>query len=140
MRERERESESPYYRAAVTIMEKSKLVGWRQTLGSGCIHRASYENNNNYIYRERKKTLEDCSPLPGWILSYVIIAVTSFACYVNNLRADFVHDDVRAILANPDVRRQDSLAALFRNDFWGKPMADKTSHKSYRPITVLSFR
>ncbi len=29
---------------------------------------------------------------------------------------------------------------LFLNDFWGTPMAQESSHKSYRPLTVLTYR
>eukprot|EP01047_Picozoa_sp_COSAG01_P091823 COSAG01_NODE_23334_length_819_cov_0.929167_1_plen_195_part_10 len=29
---------------------------------------------------------------------------------------------------------------LLSDDFWGEPMASPNSHKSYRPLTVLSFR
>ena len=29
---------------------------------------------------------------------------------------------------------------VFSHDFWGDDMRDKDSHKSYRPITVLSYR
>ena len=32
------------------------------------------------------------------------------------------------------------LASVFTNDFWGLPLSDPESHKSYRPLTVLSFR
>ncbi|KAK2141657.1 hypothetical protein LSH36_1059g00015 [Paralvinella palmiformis] len=57
-----------------------------------------------------------------------------------NIAGDFVHDDVKAITGNPDVRGDTRLVALFSNDFWGKAMADTTSHKSYRPLCVLTFR
>ena len=32
-----------------------------------------------------------------------------------------------------------SINRMFENDFWGTPMADEDSHRSYRPLTVLSF-
>ncbi len=32
------------------------------------------------------------------------------------------------------------LAQIWIDDFWGEPMASANSHKSYRPLTVLSFR
>jgi hypothetical protein len=48
---------------------------------------------------------------------------------------------VWAIVNNPDVRPGTPLRwAIFANDFWGKGLADSTSHKSYRPLCVLSFR
>ena len=32
------------------------------------------------------------------------------------------------------------LATIFTNDYWGRPMNSPSSHKSWRPLTVLSFR
>ena len=37
-------------------------------------------------------------------------------------------------------RSNSPLSEVFRNDFWGMPLSDPESHKSYRPLTVLSFR
>lgn len=37
-------------------------------------------------------------------------------------------------------RSNTALRSVFRNDFWGLPLSDLESHKSYRPLTVLSFR
>ncbi|MBN3304077.1 TMTC3 protein, partial [Amia calva] len=62
------------------------------------------------------------------------------ACYWNSLYCGFVFDDVSAILDNKDLRPSTPLKNLFQNDFWGTPMAEERSHKSYRPLTVLTFR
>lgn len=51
-----------------------------------------------------------------------------------------MHDDVWAIVNNPDVRAAAPVSAAFANDFWGKRMAENTSHKSYRPLCVLTFK
>ncbi|CBY42128.1 unnamed protein product [Oikopleura dioica] len=56
------------------------------------------------------------------------------------LQNDFVHDDIPAIVRNPDVQGRTGFFALLKNDFWGKAMSEKTSHKSYRPLTVLTYR
>ncbi|XP_028748235.2 protein O-mannosyl-transferase TMTC1 isoform X3 [Peromyscus leucopus] len=70
-----------------------------------------------------------------------LLAGASCLCYGRSLRGEFVHDDVWAIVNNPDVRPGTPLRwAVFANDFWGKGLADSTSHKSYRPLCVLSFR
>ena len=37
-------------------------------------------------------------------------------------------------------RTNTPLSRLFLNDFWGLPLSDPESHKSYRPLTTLSFR
>ena len=60
--------------------------------------------------------------------------------YWNALPCDFVFDDVTAIRDNKDLRPHVPLKNLFRNDFWGTPMNREQSHKSYRPLTVLTFR
>uniref|UniRef100_A0A3B5L4K1 Uncharacterized protein n=1 Tax=Xiphophorus couchianus TaxID=32473 RepID=A0A3B5L4K1_9TELE len=70
---------------------------------------------------------------------YVALLVLCSLCYSNSLYGELVHDDVWAIVNNPDVRPGSSLRNIFRNDFWGKRMADNTSHKSYRPLCILTF-
>ena len=37
-------------------------------------------------------------------------------------------------------RPSSPLSSLFMNDFWGIPLQSNESHKSYRPVTVLTFR
>lgn len=64
----------------------------------------------------------------------------SLACYVNGLGGELVHDDIFAVRDNQDIRTSTPITELFRDDFWGEPMSSATSHKSYRPITVLTFR
>jgi len=41
---------------------------------------------------------------------------------------------------NKDVSGESSLQDLFKNDYWGRPMNSESSHRSWRPLTVLSFR
>ena len=68
------------------------------------------------------------------------LALLCVVCFGNGLFGDLVHDDVLAIVNNQDLRPETPLLSLLHNDFWGKPMSDPTSHKSYRPLSVLSFR
>lgn len=46
----------------------------------------------------------------------------------------------RAILSNDDIRPSTPISNLLVNDFWGTPLRHSGSHKSYRPLTVLTFR
>lgn len=46
----------------------------------------------------------------------------------------------RAIEKNPDLLPTTPLINLFYNDFWGTPLTHRGSHKSYRPLCVLTFR
>ncbi|KAL6117158.1 tmtc1 [Pungitius sinensis] len=80
-------------------------------------------------------------PEVGWDMGrYALLTALCALCYSNSLRGELVHDDVWAIVNNPDVRPGSSLRNIFSNDFWGKGMADNTSHKSYRPLCVLTFK
>ncbi|KAA0197649.1 Transmembrane and TPR repeat-containing protein 3 [Fasciolopsis buskii] len=60
--------------------------------------------------------------------------------YLNAIPCGFVFDDASAIKENQDLRPSTYWLELFRNDFWGTPMNQERSHKSYRPVTVLTFR
>lgn len=71
---------------------------------------------------------------------YAVLVALCALCYSNSIRGELVHDDVWAIINNPDVRPGSSLGNIFSNDFWGKRMADNTSHKSYRPLCILTFK
>lgn len=46
----------------------------------------------------------------------------------------------RAIKTNQDLQPDTPIWSLFLNDFWGTPLKHSGSHKSYRPLCVLSFR
>lgn len=72
--------------------------------------------------------------------AYAFISFVAIGCYVNGINGDFVHDDIPAITLNKDVTGSNKITRSFFNDFWGTPMDDANSHKSYRPLTVLSFR
>ncbi|CAL4124156.1 unnamed protein product, partial [Meganyctiphanes norvegica] len=70
----------------------------------------------------------------------IIIGAVATLLYINGIWGDFVHDDLSAIVDNPDVQGTRPIWRIFANDFWGKPMKDPLSHKSYRPLTILTFR
>lgn len=72
--------------------------------------------------------------------TYALISFVAIVCYVNGMHGEFVHDDIPAITLNRDVLGTNKIVQVFKNDFWGMPMADANSHKSYRPLTVLTFR
>ncbi|CAE7942451.1 Tmtc4 [Symbiodinium sp. KB8] len=49
-------------------------------------------------------------------------------------------DELFAVLRNEDARGETPLSQVFTNDFWGNPLWGKSwTHKSYRPLAVLSF-
>ncbi|GMT18188.1 hypothetical protein PFISCL1PPCAC_9485, partial [Pristionchus fissidentatus] len=71
------------------------------------------------------------------VVDYCLVAAAAAAVFANSLDGDFVYDDHQAIVANPDVI---SSSFSLLNDFWGGPINSKGSHKSWRPLTTLSFR
>lgn len=75
------------------------------------------------------------------LLLYGLPCLTAVLCYVNSLHGDLVLDDIPAIRDNADIRPDVTSGwRLLGDDYWGKSMQDNTSHKSYRPLTVLTFR
>ena len=73
--------------------------------------------------------------------TFLTVVSIALVAYVNSTKGDFVHDDIPAIVKNPDVNGQNGKwVQIFSNDFWGEPMASLRSHKSYRPLTILLFR
>ena len=82
---------------------------------------------------------------PGWIERHRAqvnsgLFLLCVALYWNSLAGDFVFDDVTAIRDNRDLRPHVPWRNLLYNDFWGTPMSKEQSHKSYRPVTVATFR
>jgi len=70
----------------------------------------------------------------------VALVLLSTCCYLNSLWGEFVFDDIIAVMENKDVRPETPIAKVFEHDFWGTAITDWQSHKSYRPLTILSFR
>ena len=56
-----------------------------------------------------------------------------------SLRGDFLYDDWN-IVSNPVVTGAVPAVDAFTTDFWGLQLASRFSHKSYRPLAILSFR
>ena len=94
---------------------------------------------------EGKSSREESELVPGllrhWLIGRVLVAGLALSCYANSCWGDFVFDDSEAVINNQDVDPgATSLVDVFSHDFWGTNISSRTSHKSYRPLTVLSFR
>ena len=76
----------------------------------------------------------------GQVISALLCALLSVILYVNTLDCGLCFDDVSAISQNQDLRPESPWTNLIWNDFWGTPMAQEGSHKSYRPLCVATFR
>lgn len=73
-------------------------------------------------------------------LAALLAGAAAAAAYANALHGAFVMDDDVAVVKNADLRPETPWHALFRNDYWGTPLHTEDSHKSYRPLAVLTFR
>ncbi|XP_049938787.1 protein O-mannosyl-transferase TMTC1-like [Schistocerca serialis cubense] len=103
--------------------------------------RGSARPASRYKRRRRRPVAAPASaPASPGAKGYAAVAAVALASYANALGGDFVHDDIPAVTRNKDVLGLTPLPDVFRNDFWGTPMADASSHKSYRPLTTLTFR
>ena len=88
------------------------------------------------------------------IFAIVLATVSGIASYYNSLPGIWIYDDWEAIVFNQDVTSiartgntltQRLFAALFSSelwshDFWGQPLTSLRSHKSWRPLTILTYR
>jgi len=68
------------------------------------------------------------------------VFLISLVCFANSYNAEFAFDDSEALTNNKDVKSWSPIGDLFVHDFWGSSLESNTSHKSYRPFTVLTFR
>lgn len=114
--------------------------------GFGANHLTSHDKQNGYIVRTIPEdwgwNWDDTIPIPrlSFSLSALIVAIISVICFINCYDGDFVFDDSEAVVGNQDILPTSPLLDLFSHDFWGNKLDSKTSHKSYRPLTVLTFR
>ncbi|XP_036999256.1 protein O-mannosyl-transferase TMTC4 isoform X3 [Artibeus jamaicensis] len=70
----------------------------------------------------------------------LVVGFISLICFARSYDGDFVFDDSEAIVNNKDLQAETPLGDLWYHDFWGSRLSSNTSHKSYRPLTVLTFR
>lgn len=73
------------------------------------------------------------------VYKLLLLVTASALPYLFSLDGDFVFDDSEAITKNKDVT-QNFFTSAFTNDFWGTDITSNFSHKSYRPLTIISFK
>ncbi|XP_075887213.1 protein O-mannosyl-transferase TMTC4 [Nelusetta ayraudi] len=88
------------------------------------------------VYWDRHIPLPKLAPLQA----KATVALVSLLCFINSYDGEFVFDDSEAIVNNKDLRPTTPLSNIWHNDFWGSNLSSNSSHKSYRPFTVLTFR
>ena len=72
-------------------------------------------------------------------LEILIPGAIALLLHISVLKGSFVYDD-RMIISSDDVVGKRPWKEMLTRDFWGNSMSSNTSHKSYRPLTVLAFR
>ncbi|CAN0340036.1 unnamed protein product, partial [Ectocarpus sp. 12 AP-2014] len=76
---------------------------------------------------------------PRW-LSSAALFIVSFGLHHETLLGGFVWDDRPAVVGNQDVWAESSWGDIWRHDFWGQQIAHAESHKSFRPLTTVTFK
>ena len=73
---------------------------------------------------------------------YLSILALILVAFGNSLKSSFLFDDYPAIVKNPDcdIKKNFLKTKIFKNDFWGMNITSSNSHKSYRPLTILTYR
>ncbi|XP_064638552.1 protein O-mannosyl-transferase TMTC4-like [Lineus longissimus] len=81
-------------------------------------------------------------PLPKLTLRAAasVVFFTAAGCFFLSSYGGFVFDDNEAIIGNVDITPAMPIGDIFAHDFWGSRLNSTFSHKSYRPLTVLTFR
>lgn len=92
--------------------------------------------------REIDRSWDQALPVPKWAICSGpwLVAGASLACFGHSLAGDFVFDDTEAVVHNVDVQPEIPLRRIFQDDFWGTELQSESSHKSYRPLTTLTFK
>lgn len=85
------------------------------------------------------------SPLWNFLLQLLVhalcLALYMIPIFTPNPHGGPTLDELHIMsLDNKDVQGISSLGDVFKNDYWGRPMQSDSSHRSWRPLTVLSFR
>ena len=75
-----------------------------------------------------------------FLAQLLLIAAVAMSCYVNSLNGEMLMDDTFAVVKNMDLRPSTPISNLVKNDMWGLDVKHPASHKSYRPLTILTFR
>ena len=91
----------------------------------------------------RRLRLEIDSPrglMPSSSKTALFSALVAFVVHFNSVFNGVVWDDRAALTTNPDAIQARALRELWVHDFWGQDISASDSHKSYRPLAVLSLR
>ncbi|XP_035693904.1 protein O-mannosyl-transferase TMTC4-like [Branchiostoma floridae] len=108
-------------------------------------NRKTSSSSDEYSHKKEKREAPEWDrflPVPKLSIerASVTVCLLALLCFWRSWDGEFLFDDSEAIVNNKDLLAETPVWELFQHDFWGKNLASKTSHKSYRPLTVLTFR
>ena len=69
-----------------------------------------------------------------------LLFIACFGVFFNSLDNEFVFDDHLAIVNNVDTDPSTPFSDLWKHDIWGKDLMAHDSHRSYRPLLIITFR
>jgi tetratricopeptide (TPR) repeat protein len=103
---------------------------------------------NSSHTKHKQEQLSQIKQLPAWLLprnighkmQAIFVLLASVFVYLNTLNHEFVLDDHQAIESNKDILPESPISDIFVHDYWGANITHPLSHKSYRPLTILTFR
>jgi len=90
-------------------------------------------------FLEYKNIINTLESIKRWKINCLVLFL-AVIIRVHTLWGSFIWDDRAAILLNEDVKPSKPFTSLFFHDFWGQNIRAIDSHKSYRPITTLTYR
>ena len=67
-----------------------------------------------------------------------LLVLASCVPFIPGISDEFVFDDLPAVKNNKDIMNPDPFIIL-QHDFWGDNITWRHSHKSYRPVTSLTY-
>ncbi|KAJ9451473.1 Transmembrane and TPR repeat-containing protein [Diplonema papillatum] len=74
------------------------------------------------------------------VCSAVCLVLLTALTYRKAPSCGFVFDDHLAVVNNDDTNPTSPWSAILLHDFWGKPLRQADSNKSFRPVSTASFR
>ncbi|XP_048247495.1 protein O-mannosyl-transferase TMTC4-like [Haliotis rufescens] len=113
----------------------------RNIMINASLRKPRFPKTNGHVSSDQQLDWDDVLPVPklSFSVASVLVFCLAVLCFANSHDAGFVYDDLRAIINNRDLIPETPLTAIFAHDFWGQEL-DEKSHKSYRPLTVMTFR
>lgn len=119
----------PKKRGTKTPKKIKTVPSEKGTISNNVSNNTSNNTSNNNKHK----------PFTHVILLSIILGIVG-VCYSNALEGGFVIDDSEAVVRNRDLRPDAGFAQMWKDDFWGNLIWGNISHKSYRPMCVLTYK